>query len=453
MNTAQPRRVLVKDVAVLSMDPEIGDLPRADIAITDGKFLDVTASAAAGSYDLVIDASEMIALPGFVDTHWHLWNSLLRGVVSDAPGRDYFAVKRALAPVYTSDDFYWAARFGLAEAIAAGITTVHNWDHNVQSPEDADLNIRAQLDAGIRGRFSYGPRDSTGSDHPMDLEDLPRLLARWPESRTRGLIHFGVALRGPYRTPRVVWQTEWDTARSLNLPITMHCDRCLREDGCRSCGLGLLAENGLLGSDVQIVHAVHASPADIAAVARTGTRISLSPITELRTMGFPLLTEFLEAGVSVSLSTDTLAMPTSPDVFGTLRALEAVELARTSKAVVTPRRLLAMATIEGARDLGLSHETGSITPGKRADLVLIRRDSNLRPPGDPYEDLVRQGRSENIDTVVADGRVLKREGVLTRPSDRQAVDDAARYTQELLERARSRGQWPPPGTLAGADPE
>ncbi|MFB9746600.1 amidohydrolase family protein [Leifsonia shinshuensis] len=442
----------MRDVTVLSMDPEIGDLPRADIAIVDGTIVDVTASAGEGSYDLVIDGDGMIALPGFVDTHWHLWNSLLRGVVSDAPGRDYFAVKRALAPVYTSQDFYWAARFGLAEAIAAGITSVHNWDHNVQSPEDADLNIRAQLDAGIRGRFSYGPRDSTASDHPMDLEDLPRLLERWPESRTRGLIHFGVALRGLYRTPRVVWQAEWDTARSLNLPITMHCDRCLREDNCRNCGLGLLAENGLLGSDVQIVHAVHASPADIQAVARTGTRISLSPITELRTMGFPLLTEFLEAGVSVSLSTDTLAMPTSPDVLGTLRALEAVELARTGRSVVTPRGLLAMATIEGARDLGLSHETGSITPGKRADLVLIRRDSNLQPPGDPYEDLVRQGRGENIDTVIADGRLLKREGKLTRPSDRQAVDDAARYTADLLERARSHGHWPPPGALATPEP-
>lgn len=111
-----------------------------------------------------------------------------------------------------------------------------------------------------------------------------------------------------------------------------------------------------------------------------------------------------------------------------------------------------MATIEGARDLGLSHETGSITPGKRADLVLIRRDSNLQPPGDPYEDLVRQGRGENIDTVIADGRLLKREGKLTRPSDRQAVDDAARYTADLLERARSHGHWPPPGALATPEP-
>lgn len=436
--------LVLTDATVVTMDPRLGDLHPATVTVDAGVITAVSTEPVAPRPGArVIDGRGLVALPGFVDTHWHLWNSLLRGTVSDAPGRDYFSVKRGLGPHHGVDEFYWAARFALAEGVTAGITTVHNWDHNVRSPADVDANIRAQLDAGVRGRFSYGPRDSTPPDEPMDLDDLRRLTERWPAERLDGLLDFGVALRGPYRTPAQVHRSEWATARELGLPITMHCDRCLREDGCRSCGLTRLGDDGLLGPDVQIVHAVHASSEDIAALAATGTRVSLSPITELRTMGFPLVTELFEAGVPVSLSTDTLAMPTAPDVLTTLRAVEAVEAARCGSPAVTPRRLLRMATIDGAHDLGLGDLTGSITPGKRADLVLLDAAAvNLLPTGDVVEALVRQGRATDIVTVVADGRVLLDRGHLTQPSARAAVATATARRDAVVERARAAGDWP-----------
>jgi 5-methylthioadenosine/S-adenosylhomocysteine deaminase len=173
---------------------------------------------------------------------------------------------------------------------------------------------------------------------------------------------------------------------------------------------------GLLGGDVQIVHAVHASPEDIAALAATGARVSLSPITELRTMGFPLVSELLAAGVAVTRSTDTLAMPTAPDVLATLRAVEAVETSRTGSGAVTPRGLPGMATLDGAHDLGLGEVTGAIRPGKRADLLpLDATVANLLPNGDPLEALVRQGHAGNIHPVVIDGRILLDGGRLTQP--------------------------------------
>src|SRR5213083_1929878 len=94
-------------------------------------------------------------------------SSIMRGLIGDGPGRDYFAVKRGLAPCYRPVDFYRAARLALAEALDCGITTVHNWDHNLRTPEDADANILAQLDMGVRARFSYGCPDNFSRDRLM----------------------------------------------------------------------------------------------------------------------------------------------------------------------------------------------------------------------------------------------------------------------------------------------
>ena len=382
-------------------------------------------------------------MPGFVDTHWHLWNSLLRGTVGSAPGHDYFAVKRALAPHHEVDDFYWAARFGLAEAVNAGYTTVHNWDHNVRGPPTMSTPIslpRSTPDCAAGFPMAQGiPAHPTKA---MDLAGVHTMLKRWTPDRLDGRVSFGVALRGPYRTGPEVYRTEWRTARDAGLPITMHCDRCMREDNCRSCGLTLLEDEGLLGSDVQIVHAVHASTEDIAALARTRTSVSLSPVTELQTMGFPLVSEMVAAGVATSFSMDTLAMPTTADPLAALRTVYSVEHARTGTDNISPFALLRMATVEAAQALGFGDVTGSLETGKRADVILIRHDLNLLPTGDPYDALVLYGRADNVRTVIADGRVLKRDGELTQPSAQSIGRTAQQRRDAIVARARAAGDWP-----------
>lgn len=403
---------VIRGAHLVSMDPAIGELRDVDVRVCDGAIAELGRGVKVRGE--VVEAQGMLLLPGFIDTHWHLWNTALRAAVGDAPGRDYFTVKRAVAPHMGPEDHYWSARLALAEAAGAGITTVHNWDHNVRSPADADANIAAQLDSGLRGRFSYGPPDSSEPRIPNDLHDIALLTERWPPERLDRRLSFGIAVRGPYRTPPAVCEAEWGLARQLGLPITMHCDRCLREADCDRCGLEHLEQLALLGPDVQIVHAVHASEADIAALARTNTHVSVSPMTEMRTMGFPPITELLEAGVLVSLSLDTLAMPTNADVLGHLRTVLSVEQARRGSPQITPRRVLQMATIDAARDLGLDAITGSVTPGKRADLILLSAgELNTVPGWDPVEFLLYVAQTTSIDTVIADGRVIKRDGSST----------------------------------------
>ena len=183
---------VVRGGYVLTMDPALGDLPRGDVHVRDGAIVAVgTDLAAPGA--AAIDAQEMIVLPGLVETHWHLWNSTLRGLVADGPTDGYFAVVLRHGQVYTPEDAYRGVRLGLAEALYSGITTVHDWSHNIRGPAWADADLRALTDVGIRARFSYGTRQGHPSDDTMDLPDLARVQREWFARPGEGLLTLGMA--------------------------------------------------------------------------------------------------------------------------------------------------------------------------------------------------------------------------------------------------------------------
>jgi len=226
--TSLPARgeFVVRGAHVLSMDDKIGDLPSGDVHVRDGAIVAVAAKVNAPGAQ-VIDGKGMICMPGFVDTHWHHWTTFLRPVMrADNPKRTYFPVTAALGRHYTPEDSYRSVRLGLAEALSAGVTTTHNWAHNVRSPAHADAEVKAMRDSGLRGRFAYGPALGAPNDKPMDLDDMARLkrdvgkddmLAVGMCSRnidgnnkSRGAIDEAMATK------------EWNRAREIGLPITLH---------------------------------------------------------------------------------------------------------------------------------------------------------------------------------------------------------------------------------------
>jgi cytosine/adenosine deaminase-related metal-dependent hydrolase len=131
--------MLIRGAHLLTMDPAMGDIARGDILVEDGRIVGV-GPALQGDAGQVIEAADMVAMPGFVDTHWHMWDSLLRGLVGGTPQTGYFPTIQRYGPHYTPDDTYIATRLALAEAANVGVTTVHNWAHNVRSPLDADAS-------------------------------------------------------------------------------------------------------------------------------------------------------------------------------------------------------------------------------------------------------------------------------------------------------------------------
>src|SRR5262249_9532770 len=171
--------LVIRGATVLTMDPAVPDLAAGAVHVRDGAIVAVAATIEAPAAQ-VIDGTGMICIPGFVDTHFHLWNALFRPFVrADVPALGYFPVTARLGPLMEPEDSYRSVRLGAAEALAAGVTTVHNWAHNTRSPEHADAELSGMRDMGIRGRFAYGTPVGLADDAPMDLAGLARVNKDW----------------------------------------------------------------------------------------------------------------------------------------------------------------------------------------------------------------------------------------------------------------------------------
>jgi len=438
-----PRReFVIRGATVLTMDPDIADLDTGDVHVRDGAIVAVGPRIELTNIQ-IIEGSGMICMPGFVDTHWHLWTSLFRPFVrADVNALGYFPVSNRLGQLMTPEDSYRSVMLGIAEALSAGVTTVHNWAHNVRSPDHADAELSAMRDAGIRGRFSYGPAQGMPDDQPMDLDGVARVKRAWMpgdglltlgiSSRNIGAMSIGGAARGTLTIEMA--KKDWGGARALGLPITVHTSG--------PSPIKMLEEAGLLGPDLQLVHPLLTTPEERAILKVRGVSYSTAPTGEARrpaSVGVIQLGELLEAGVKVSLSTDHTTNYNC-DPFVAMRILFALHQHRISdKISLTVKRLVQLATRDGAVDLAIAEKTGSLTPGKRADIILVRTtDINITPVGDPYEALVSLAQPTNVDTVIVDGRILRQSGKFAALDHAKVVREA----QEAAATLRTKAGWP-----------
>jgi cytosine/adenosine deaminase-related metal-dependent hydrolase len=374
-------------------------------------------------------------MPGFVDTHWHHWTTFLRPVMrADDPKKTYFPVTFALGLHYTPEDSYRAVRLGLAEALSAGVTTTHNWAHNVRSPAHADAEVRAMRESGLRGRFAYGPALGMPNDQPVDFADIARLKR---DIGTDPMLTLGInsrnvdgnigGSRGAIDTAMA--KKEWGTARDLGLPITLH-----------TSGVGaikILNDAGLLGPDLQLVHPLNTNAADWEALARHGVHYSTSPLGEAGRAGEMQVSEMMEAGVPMSISIDNVTAERC-DCFACMHMLQTINRHRTGgKFKLTTKKLVEMATIDGARDLGFDKITGSLTPGKRADVILVRtREPHMGDIGDPYDALVQLAQPSDVELVMVDGRILHRDRQFAALDYGKLLADGAQSVAALKAKAK-----------------
>jgi 5-methylthioadenosine/S-adenosylhomocysteine deaminase len=403
---------IIRNAYVLTMDAKLGDLPSGDIHVRNGAIVAVGPRLAAPGAK-VIDGKSMIALPGLIETHWHMWGTAARNTAGDEAKMGYFTFAKVVGAIFKPEDNARGVRLALAEAINSGLTTVHNWSHNLVTPEFADAELQAHRMMGHRALFGYGYFGIGRQDQAVRVEDLDRVQERWIKG-SEGLLTLGICSRGPENNNMDMCRMEWDAARKRGMRISTHVGTALAKVKERQA-IKELAKAGLLGPDVILVHDTNTVDNDSELLAKTGTNISFSPFTEMRTgFGIPPVAELTKAGVPLSLSVDTTVLAGNCDMFAIMKAIHNVANGEAKSEFAMPARwALELATMGGARALGIADRVGSLTPGKRADIILVRTtDVNMAPLTEPAHMIVQSANPSNVDTVMIDGRVLKRGGKL-----------------------------------------
>lgn len=426
----------LRNATLLTMDPAVGDFRSGDVHVKDGRLVAVGRQVAGGGTQ--IDATGFIALPGLIDTHQHMWTSIFRGLVGETADVSYFAARAQLGPAYTPQHMRQAVKLAAVQALYSGVTTSNNMHHNVRGPEYADATIQAQLEAGQRGVLSYGPAEGLARDKEIDFADVTRLKREIAAGLGDGLLSLGVFLRTPAETSDELFRGEYRKARELDVLVCL--DGTSPQTG--SAGIRRLQQLGCLGPKMLLVHTPLTEPSDRQLLVANRVAVSSSPFTEMAGLAVPTAAvEMAADGVLVSLSIDTTGSPNDSNMFTIARLVMNIGRLTTRNALgFNFKTALEMATINGARALGIDGQVGSLTPGKRADLILVRTRSLTMNPAaglNPYRQLV-SAQSEDVDTVVVDGRILKRGGQMVGIDADRVLAEGAQALAEL----RAKTGWP-----------
>jgi cytosine/adenosine deaminase-related metal-dependent hydrolase len=368
----------------------------ADVLVVNGRIAAVGPDLPAPGGAEVIDATGMLVLPGFVDAHRHTWQAAIRAVGPDLTFPGYLElVLNTLAPRFEPADVHAGTLAGALECLDAGITTVLDWSHIQHTPAHTDAALDALRAAGIRAVFGYCVSDP-------DVTEARRVLAG-----TGGLVTMAMAPFGPEIVTGEQAVREWEVARELDLPVTVH----MGGHGAASAdrGLDFLRRNGFLGPRTNYAHGNSYSDDALAVIADSGGTLSVSPVVEAELgLGAPVTARAVAAGVPTGLGADTVVSGPG-DMFSLMRSTYA--FARLESGFTT-RDALRAATVEGAKAAGID-DLGSLRTGNHADLVLLRTDlPGVAPAHDPVGAVVLSMDTRAVDTVLVGGRVVKRRGRL-----------------------------------------
>lgn len=429
--------LLIRGATVLSMDPTIGILSPGDVLVKDGAIAAVERRIDTPEAQ-VIDGSGSIVLPGFVNGHIHLAQAILRGLAGDATLDEYF---RQIVARYTRhlqpEDLATADYAGSLEQLNAGTTTLFDWCREALTPTHADAIIDAMDRSGIRAFFGYNvPGPAQGG--PTVRADVER-LHKGRLASDSGRVRLALALRGPDSSPMNEAEDDFRFARDRGLLLQFHVGVLLYAQRQRR-GVARLAEAGLIGPEAILVHANDLDPDEYKITADRGAKIAVTPEVEMMMgHGQPATGRALAAGHRPTLGVDVVT-GVGGDMFTQMRSmLSAQRLADNltahaagkplPKVTLTARQVLEAATIDGARALGINDRIGSLAPGKRADVIVIRADDlSTAPLRDPVSTVVLQATPAAVDTVLVEGEVIKLGG-------RLVGRDAARAVAALSERA------------------
>lgn len=412
-------RTILRGGCVLTLGVKTPNYHSADVLIEDDRIVEVAEGIRVRDAE-VVDATDTIVMPGFVDAHRHVWRSLFRNAAGAFPNA-------GPGPDCSPEDVYASVLVGLLGSIESGTTTVVDWADIPAGDTFLDAALQAHADSGIRSVYVVAA--------PMrasDASPLPEGIAKVRDAAGDLMSvaygsSVGVTSGG---APAVV--ADWASAREAGLRIHAHA-------GLDRSDAGSVASlpKGTLLDDVTLVHCSHASAEDLDAVASAGAHVVLTPSTEMTDgMGAPPIQALLDRSIEFGLGVDRVA-ETPADLFAQMRATISLQhatyfdLKLAGKAglpnMMTTRSSIRQATIQGAASAGLAHVTGSLEPGKQADIIMLRTDRpNIVPMNDPIGAVVWGMDTSNLDSVFVAGKPVMSGGYLRADVERASrLADAA----------------------------
>ncbi|MEV0481704.1 amidohydrolase family protein [Streptomyces sp. NPDC050508] len=418
--SADPRRrILFTGATIVTMDPELGIL-QGDLLV-EGDSIAAIGPGLDADGAVLVDASGTILAPGLVDTHRHAWETQLRRIMPDVDdlGGYVTATLAGYATVYRPEDMYIGTRLAALTALDSGITTMLDFSHNSRTREHSDAAIEALRDTGIRGvHASMGPH--FGDWDRQWPADLKRLRNQYFSSDDQLLtLRLATLATDEIAGPALAYGPELArTAADLGIGVSV--DAVFGASGSEA--VLSWAEHGILGPDVTLIHSTGLTVEAWKAMGASGTTVALAPTSDAQIgleTAIPAVDEALAVGIRPGLSID-VEVALASDLFTQMRALLAIQRMRAINAAygtdgelsrITTHDVLDFATLQGARTNGLGDVTGSLTPGKKADLLVVQaEDLNNMPLNDPIGTLVLGSDARNITAVFVNGQPRKWDG-------------------------------------------
>jgi cytosine/adenosine deaminase-related metal-dependent hydrolase len=441
-----------RNATVVTVD-SAGVLENADVLVTGDTITAVGTGLAVPEGALEIDASGGILTPGFIDTHRHMWQTALRGYGGDWALSQYFVFYYLQhGEVFRPEDIYAGNLLSALESIDTGVTTTLDWSHALRTPEYADAALKAFDE--IPGRFVLGYGNYLGA--PWEWTAAPEFRSWVDKLSTSDMLGLQIAFDVP-DSDDFPEKAAFEFARDNGLRVTTHAGVW---GATTDKGIGHMYDAGVMTDQITYVHASSLSPESYQKIAATGGTVSVATESEQSAgQGYPSSWAIKKYGIPGSLSMDT-SVWWSADFFSAMRATLSAHRSRdhleahAKGETMAVNRLRAedvlwMATMGGAKALGMEDKIGSITPGKKADLLLIKNDQSptMTPILNPSAHVVYQAGTADVHTVVVNGRVVKYEGKrigLDIAPARDAVAKSVEYVRSQFgEQVWEEGMHPP----------
>ena len=422
-------KILIKNGDVITMDSKFKESEKLDVLVTNGNIEQISADIEPQEGFKVIDASKMIVLPGLINSHIHTWQTGLRGLGSDWTATNYFrAMHAGMATFFQPKDSYIANLVGALNQINNGVTTLVDWHHNNKTPDHSDAAIDGLEESGIRAVFLHGtpkPDPKPGQKHFSEFGMPKKEVERLRKERFSNddqLLTMGLAILGPQMATEQVSIEDFRLAKDLDIIASIH------HSGLKMSapsGYKMGAKENLLDKRINIVHGNELLEEDFQILKDAGATFTVTSEVEMQmSYGDPLSGRLVKNKIPFSIGTD-IESAYAPDMFAAMRLTMQVERHLTSRAEqkitgerphpipVSTKDALSWATIHGANTFRLDKSIGSITQGKKADIILVRKnDLNLVGNFNSLNAIVSFCHPGNVDTVLINGNIVKENGSL-----------------------------------------